>query len=76
MASFPTLTPEEVVRLLGMKGFVQDRVRGSHHMYHQPDMGRRVVVPMHRRDLPTDTLHEIFRQAGMSRQEVVAALGL
>lgn len=70
MPKLPSLTPREVAQLLEQKGFVLDRVKGSHRIYYNPQTRRRVVVPFHKRDLPKGTLSEILRQAGISREDI------
>lgn len=70
MPKIPSLTPREVARLLEQRGFVLDRVKGSHRIYYNPETRRRVVVPFHKRDLPKGTLAEILRQAGITREEI------
>jgi len=61
-----TITPERILAILKRKGFVLKRVRGSHHVLQHPVNKRRVVVPMHKKDLPKGTLHTILEQAGLS----------
>lgn len=75
MPKLPSLTPREIARLLERRGFVLDRVKGSHHIYYNYETRRRVVVPFHKRDLPRGTLAEILRQAGLSREEIQELLG-
>ncbi len=70
MPKLPTLTPKKVIKILESKGFVLDRVKGSHHIYYNPETKRRVVVPVHKKDLPKGTLLEILRQAGISKEEI------
>ena len=70
MPRLPSLTPEKVISILEEKGFVLDRVKGSHHVYRHPVTRRRAVVPVHKRDLPKGTLLEILKQAGISRSEI------
>lgn len=41
-----------------------------HHLFYQPETKRRVVVPVHGRDLPPGTLLEILKQAGIEREEI------
>ena len=69
MPKFPSLTPQQVIKILEKKGFVLDRSKGSHRIYFHPETQRRVVVPFHRKDLPQGTLREILRQAGIEREE-------
>ncbi len=66
----PSLTPQKIIKVLEKKGFVLDRIKGSHHIYYHPEMKRRVVVPLHKRDLPKGTLLEILKQAGINKEEL------
>ncbi len=66
MPKLPSLTPKKIIKILEKRGFVPDRVKESHHS----EMNRRVVVPLHKRDLPKGTLLEILKQAGISRDEL------
>lgn len=70
MPKLPTLKPRDVIRILERRGFVLDRVKGSHHIYLHPDTKRRAVVPVHRQDLPQGTLLSILKQAGIDRDEI------
>jgi len=70
MSKLPSLTPQEIIKVLEKKGFVLDRIKGSHHIYYHPEMKRRVVVPLHKRDLPKGTLLEILKQAGIDKEEL------
>ncbi|MDY6821165.1 MAG: type II toxin-antitoxin system HicA family toxin [Deferribacterota bacterium] len=70
MAKLPSLTPQEIIKILEKKGFVLDRIKGSHHIYYQPETKRRVVVPLHKRDLPKGTMLEVLKQAGISKEEL------
>jgi predicted RNA binding protein YcfA (HicA-like mRNA interferase family) len=70
MPKLPTLTPQELIKILERKGFVLDRVKGSHHIYIQVNTNRRTVVPLHNKDLPKGTLLEILRQAGITKEEL------
>jgi len=70
MSKLPSLTSEKVIKILKERGFVLDRIKGSHHIYYNPVTGKRVVIPFHRKDLPKGTLVEILRQAGVSKEEL------
>lgn len=70
MPSFPSLTPKQLIRVLERKGFVLDRVKGSHHILIHPETRRRAVVPFHKKDLPKGTVAAILRQAGVDRDEL------
>ena len=70
MPKLPSLTPQKIIKVLEKKGFVLDRIKGSHHIYYHLEMKRRVVIPLHKRDLPKGTLLEIIKQAGISKEEL------
>ena len=70
MPKLPVLTPRDVIRILEKRGFILDRVKGSHHIYLNPDTKQRAVVPVHRRNLPQGTLLSILKQAGIEREEL------
>lgn len=70
MPKLPSLTPEKVIKILEKRGFVLDRIKGSHHIYYHPDTHKRAVVPLHKKDLPKGTLLEILKQAGISEEEL------
>ena len=74
MPKLPSLTADKVIGILEQRGFVLDRVRGSHHIYFHPDTKRRAVVPRHKRCLPQGTLMEILKQAGITREELMDLL--
>ncbi len=59
-----------MIKLLEDRGFVLDRVKGSHHIYLHPVTKRRAIVPLHKQDLPTGTLLSILKQAGIDRDEL------
>jgi predicted RNA binding protein YcfA (HicA-like mRNA interferase family) len=67
---FPALNAQKVIRILEKRGFVLDRVKGSHHIYYHPGNKKRVVVPLRKTELPIGTLLEILRQAGIEKDEL------
>jgi predicted RNA binding protein YcfA (HicA-like mRNA interferase family) len=65
----PVLKPQEVVRLLEAKGFVEVRQRGSHKQFRHPD-GRATTVPFHPgRDLAPVLLKQIIKDVQMTPEE-------
>jgi len=70
MSKLPSLTPEKVIKLLEKNGFVLDRIRGSHHIYYNPETRKRAIVPLHKKDLLKGTMFEILKQAGINREEL------
>jgi predicted RNA binding protein YcfA (HicA-like mRNA interferase family) len=74
MAKLPAVRPREVVRFLENNGFVLDRSSGSHFVFYHPVSRRRAVVPKHNRDMPKGTLLSLLREAGFTREEMIAFL--
>jgi predicted RNA binding protein YcfA (HicA-like mRNA interferase family) len=66
----PGYTPKEIIKLLEEKGFVFDRASGSHQIFMLPDRSKRVIVPLHKKDLPKGTLLSILKQAGIDKKEL------
>jgi predicted RNA binding protein YcfA (HicA-like mRNA interferase family) len=65
----PVLKPQEIVRLLEAKGFVEVRQRGSHKQFHHPD-GRATTVPYHAgRDVAPVLLKQIIKDVEMTPEE-------
>ncbi|MHA1679435.1 MAG: type II toxin-antitoxin system HicA family toxin [Promethearchaeota archaeon] len=70
----PALDFKAVTKLLKKKGFVLDRIKGSHHVFRHSGTRKIVVVPYRKAVLPKGTLLEIFRQAGIDREELDSLL--
>ncbi len=70
MKKLPSFTPKSIIRILLKKGFELDRSKGSHKIYIHKTSGQRVVVPMHKKDLPKGTLFSILNQADISKDEL------
>lgn len=70
MPRLPARTGKQIARILLQHGFVLDHVTGSHHIFVSNDGTRRVSVPIHNRDLPKGTLHEMLKHAGLSVKDL------
>lgn len=70
----PALRAQEIIRALNRAGFEVKRQTGSHVILTKAGLRRPVVVPMHRRELPRGTVHDIVRQAGMTVTDFVQLL--
>lgn len=58
-------------RLLEERGWQLDRIKGSHHVYRNPETGRSVTVPVHgSADLKPGTQRSIMRDAGITADEL------
>ncbi|MBI5414094.1 type II toxin-antitoxin system HicA family toxin [Candidatus Peregrinibacteria bacterium] len=65
MSKFPVYTPEEIIRILKINGFMEDRQKGSHKVFYNAKTLQRVVVPCHKKDLPIGTARSILKMAGL-----------
>jgi predicted RNA binding protein YcfA (HicA-like mRNA interferase family) len=74
MPRLPVLSPEKLARALEKKGFVLDRIRGSHHVYCHPDLDVTVTIPFHKKEVGKGLLIEIIKQAEISRDELLDLL--
>ncbi|MEA3222442.1 MAG: type II toxin-antitoxin system HicA family toxin [Thermodesulfobacteriota bacterium] len=70
MPKLPSLTPRKIIKILESKGFILDRIKGSHHIYYHPETKKRVVIPLYKKNLPKGTLLEILKQAGISKDNL------
>lgn len=61
------MTAREVLKILKKDGWeqIKPRTRGSHVQLKHPIKPGKVTVPMHVGDLPTGTVKNIFKQAGL-----------
>ena len=62
------MKPAELKRILARKGAVFLPGKGSHVKVLLG--GRRTVLPMHNRDMPTGTLHGILKALGLARADL------
>lgn len=44
-------------------GWVLDRIKGSHHVYTQPNAKRSITVPVHGKEIPDFYAKSILKQA-------------
>ena len=59
------MTPSKLIKLLRQHGFVFARQSGSHAIFKNELKDKKVVVPIHSKDIPTGTLHAILKDAGI-----------
>lgn len=72
MPKLPVVSGKDCRKALVGLGFVDARQRGSHLVMRRGESG--CVVPMHG-EIKTGTLAGILKQAGVSVEEFLAALG-
>jgi predicted RNA binding protein YcfA (HicA-like mRNA interferase family) len=62
---------KEMCKALERKGWVLDRVRGSHHVYKSPDNTQTASVPVHgNRTLRIGTQRSIMKAAGLTEDDL------
>ena len=59
------MTPSKLIKLLREHGFVFARQSGSHAIFKNDRENKKVVVPIHSKDIPKGTLHAILKDAGV-----------
>ena len=58
-------TAKRLIRLLREHGFEFIRQNGSHAIFRNFSNKKKVVVPIHSKDIPTGTAHAILKDAGI-----------
>jgi len=60
------LKPKEIVSFLKKHGYVEDHFTGAHLIMYHPKENKKVVVPVHKKDLPIGTLKAILKQTNLT----------
>jgi predicted RNA binding protein YcfA (HicA-like mRNA interferase family) len=69
MSQLPSLTGQEMIRVLKKQGFNVARIKGSHHILIHPD-GRRRVVPVHTGEtIGSGLVLQILRDCQITKDE-------
>lgn len=71
MSKLPSFAPADIIKVLLKSGFIIDRIKGSHHILYNETTKVRIVIPMHKRDLPKGTLYEIIKQSGLKLEDFI-----
>lgn len=58
-------TPKYVIKILLKEGWIEKRIRGSHHIFTKDENKNIVVVPTSKKIIPIGTLKNIEKQARM-----------
>ena len=67
----PSITPKKLIKFLRAKDFYISRQSGSHVILHSySDSEKRVVVPLHNKDLKRGTLDSVLKDAGLEYEEL------
>jgi predicted RNA binding protein YcfA (HicA-like mRNA interferase family) len=68
---YPPLTFNEVIDILKTRGFILDRIKGSHHQYIKTTSGKKLVVTVDKSESPFDVflIKSMIQQSGSKRKE-------
>ncbi|MEK7571993.1 MAG: type II toxin-antitoxin system HicA family toxin [Patescibacteria group bacterium] len=67
----PSITPKKILKFLQQNGFYISRQSGSHIiLHHDDDKTKRVIIPMHNKDLKPGTFASILKQAGLEKKDI------
>jgi predicted RNA binding protein YcfA (HicA-like mRNA interferase family) len=72
MSRLPPCSGQDAIRAFHKLGYEADHQTGSHIILRHPT-GRRLTVPNHR-ELAKGTLRALIREAGITREELIALL--
>ncbi|WP_349306838.1 type II toxin-antitoxin system HicA family toxin [Pantoea sp. EA-12] len=56
-----SLSSRELIRMLLDRGWILDRVKGSHHVFVRADKPYHISLPHPEKDLATGTLHKLLK---------------
>ncbi|MDP2684509.1 MAG: type II toxin-antitoxin system HicA family toxin [bacterium] len=71
MSKIPSFKPIKLIRKFERMGYTKDRQKGSHIILYHHSLKRRIVIPMHIKDIPRGTLLSIIKQSGLTKEEFV-----
>ena len=66
----PVIKPKELIKALMKKGFVIDRITGSHYVMYNADKTLRAVVALHNKPIKRKTVMSILKSANISVEEL------
>jgi predicted RNA binding protein YcfA (HicA-like mRNA interferase family) len=59
------MNSQQLIKILQDAGWIEVRVKGSHHHFKHPEKLGIVTVPHPKKDLPLGTVKSILKQAGI-----------
>jgi predicted RNA binding protein YcfA (HicA-like mRNA interferase family) len=75
MPNLPIISAQKLIRVLKKKGFILQRIHGSHHIFIEPNKHLMVVVPVHKgKDLGKGITRAILKDADMTIEEFLKLL--
>jgi len=70
MSNIPAFISKDIIKILQKRGFLLDKSSGSYQIWLHLNTRKRVIVPMHNKDLPTGTFDAILKQAGINKEKL------
>ncbi len=58
-------TPKSIIKILIKEGWIEGRIRGSHHIFTKEGEKNIVVIPISKNIIPIGTLKNIEKQSGL-----------
>lgn len=66
-----SISGKRLCRLLEIRGWTLQRIRGSHHIYTHPDYTAILTIPVHgNEDLKRGTLNQLLKSAQLTEQDL------
>ena len=57
----------ELIKIIKTAGWIEVRIKGSHHHFHHPEKPGIVTIIHPEKDVPVGTANNILRQAGLKQ---------
>jgi predicted RNA binding protein YcfA (HicA-like mRNA interferase family) len=62
---------KEIIKVLEANGWVLDRIKGSHHVYKNSQLGKSVPIPLHGKgELGKGLFFAILKQCGVNKKDL------
>ncbi|MFN6536581.1 MAG: type II toxin-antitoxin system HicA family toxin [Nostoc sp. EkiNYC01] len=66
-----SISGKRLCKIIEQKGWILQRVTGSHHIYQKPGVNQILSIPVHRdRDLKLGTLKALMKIAQLSEEDL------
>jgi predicted RNA binding protein YcfA (HicA-like mRNA interferase family) len=67
-----SISGKRLCKILEQRGWVLQRITGSHHIYESPEVEQILSIPVHRnQDLKVGTLKALMKIAQLSEEDLV-----
>jgi predicted RNA binding protein YcfA (HicA-like mRNA interferase family) len=64
-------SPKRLIKLLQERGWVLDRIKGSHHIFYNEETGETMPIPVHgNKDLKKGLFYAILKKTGIDKNEI------